>query len=48
MRFIAKPYVVQIRVVRVLKKRNQKFRGGSERVESDSWRNLTSTGLIEF
>ena len=48
MGFKTKPYLVLTRVVRVLKKENQKSRGGSERVESGSWRNLTNTGLVEF
>ena len=48
MRFKIKPYLILTKVVRVLKKENQKFRGGSERVELDFWRNLTGMKLVEF
>ena len=45
MEFKTKPYLVLTRIVRVLKKEDQKFRGGSERVESVSWRNLIDMRL---
>ena len=48
MGFKTKSYLIQIRVVRILMKENQKFGGGFERVESDSWRNLTDIGLVKF
>ena len=48
MRFKTKPYLVLTKIVRVIKKKDQKFRGGSERMESVSWRNLTGMRLVEF
>ena len=48
MGFKTKSYLVLTRVVRVLKKEDQKFRGGSKRMESVSWRNLIDMGLVKF
>ena len=42
------PYLILTRVVRVLKKEDQKSREDSERVESVSWRNLIGMRLVEF
>ena len=48
MRFKTKPYLLQTRIVRVLKKEDQKPRGGSKKMESVFWRNLISIRLVEF
>ena len=48
MEFKTKPYLILTRVVKVIKKENQKFRGGFERMESVSWRNMTGMRLVEF
>ena len=48
MEFKTKPYLVLTKVVTVLKKEDQKFKGDSERVESVFWRNLTGMRLVEF
>ena len=48
MRFKTKPYIILTRVVRILKKKDQKSREGSERVESISWRNLIDLRLVKF
>ena len=48
MEFKTKSYLVLTRVVRVLKKEDQKSREGFERVELVSWRNLIGMRLVEF
>ena len=48
MGFKIKPYLILTKVVKILKKEDQKFRGGYERVESVSCRNLIGIRLVEF